>query len=668
MVAGQDRQSGGAAGAGGGYRPDIDGLRGLAVLAVVLYHLDPALLPGGYTGVDVFFVISGYLITRIIAAEQAAGRFSFRDFYLRRVRRILPVLLVVVAATLLAGALVLLPADLEALAGTAAWSLAAAANLYFWRQPDGGYFADASAEQPLLHLWSLGVEEQFYLLWPALLVLLLVRGGRRPATWVTLALVAASFAHAEAINGTDPRAAFYLLPARAGELLLGALLALHGDWRPGTARARVLAEVLALAGLVALAWSLWRLDHSHAFPGLWALVPTGGAALVILAGGAGSRLLAWLLGARWLVAVGLLSYSIYLWHWPVLAFARYFAGGLSPALAASCLAVIAALSLASYRYVEQPARRWRPAPRRQLAWLYAFPAAAIAVAALALVQTQGMKQRIESSPRFQDGLARIEAEAQPALAFDYNCQLSAHDPDRLEDPRCLVGPGAEAGILLAGDSNAAQFVGLFDVLSAQAGVPVRNLSHSVCPPLFQGEYSFPPYKAGCDAFRPFLAEVLASGRFHTVVLGASWRHYAQVASFRADLEATLDALEAAGLRVFLVGQIPHHPGFNRHCERRGLRLGWVDCSRRLQRPDEGEPEWNRWLAEAASRRPGVRYLSTHGLLCAQGACRPVVAGRLAYFDPGHLSMEGSRALGHELLARPEAKAWLEVFEPVREAR
>lgn len=654
-------QAGQVAGAGEGYRRDIDGLRGVAVLAVVLYHLDPGLLPGGYTGVDVFFVISGFLITRIIAAGQAAGTFSFRDFYLRRVRRILPVLLVVVAATLLTGALVLLPADLESLARSAAWSLAAAANLHFWLQPDGGYFADASAEQPLLHLWSLGVEEQFYLLWPALLVFLLARGGRGAAAWASLALVVASFAWAEAINDTDPRAAFYLLPARAGELLLGALLALRGRSLASPARVGWAAEGRALAGLAALAWSFWRLDHDHAFPGLWALVPTAGAVLLIHAGGAGSRLVAAVLGGRALVAVGLVSYSIYLWHWPVLAYIRYFSGDVGLVAGAVSVGVIALLSVASYRWVERPARRWRPAPRAQLGWLYLFPAGAIALLALALVQTQGLKDAIEGAPRFQEGLARIDAEARPALAFDINCQLSAHDPARLDDPRCLVGGGTEAGILLAGDSNAAQLVGLFEVLSARTGLPVRNLSHSVCPPLFQGSYSFPPYKAGCDAFRPFLAEVLASGRFHTVVLGASWRHYAREPSFRADLEATLDALGSAGLRVFLVGSIPHHPGFNRHCERRGLRLGWVDCSGRLQGPDEGEPEWNRWLAEAASRRSGVHYLSTHALLCAQGVCRPVVAGELAYFDAGHLSMDGSRALGRELLGREELADWLEVF-------
>jgi peptidoglycan/LPS O-acetylase OafA/YrhL len=208
------------------YRREIDGLRAIAVLAVFVYHLNPAWLPGGFTGVDVFFVISGFLITRIIRARLQLGTFSLIDFYSRRVRRIAPVYFAVVASTLLIGWLVLAGIDLKKLAESSAWSIFGASNIYFWRYLDISYFATDMRQTPLLHLWSLGVEEQFYLIWPALLWIMHGRASSQMQWMFFILLVLTSFWLANHMLPQDPKFSFYMLPARAGELALGACLAL----------------------------------------------------------------------------------------------------------------------------------------------------------------------------------------------------------------------------------------------------------------------------------------------------------------------------------------------------------------------------------------------------------------------------------------------------------
>lgn len=314
------------------YRAHLDGLRGVAVLAVIAFHLRGNRMPGGFTGVDVFFVISGFLITSQILAETISSRFSYAEFYRRRIRRIAPAMLVVVLVTVVAAQLFLLPEDATATARSALWSIAGLANVWFWRNLDTGYFAEDSATVPLLHLWSLGIEEQFYLLWPPLLRLL-VGARHRPgppareriapgfaASTSLVAVASGSYALGSVLASRAPAFAYYMLPTRAGELLLGALVALVV--RGGVAK-RIpprLADGLGIAGLVSIGGSFLLLSGNDPFPGWLALPPTLGAALVILSGEAHLGPTTKALSGGPLVGVGLLSYSLYLWHWPFIAF------------------------------------------------------------------------------------------------------------------------------------------------------------------------------------------------------------------------------------------------------------------------------------------------------------------------------------------------------------
>jgi peptidoglycan/LPS O-acetylase OafA/YrhL len=332
------------------YRPDIDGLRAIAVGSVVAFHTFPNFFKGGFVGVDIFFVISGYLISGIIVDAVQRRRFSYLDFYIRRIRRIFPALVVVIAATLFVGWYVLLPDEFERLGKHLAAGAGFATNLVLWGE--AGYFDVSSDTKPLLHLWSLAIEEQFYILWP--LVLGPVWRRKRGLLVATLSIAAISFAYNVISVVHHPVAAFYSPLARFWELMLGGILAYlvrqQGGW---------LAQFHALraaGGLLLIGVSVFALNREFAFPGYWALLPTFGAFLVISAGFT-NWISKYLLGNRLMVGVGLISYPLYLWHWPILVFAKIVKGGLlTPTDRVTAIAASVALAFLTYRFVEYPIR------------------------------------------------------------------------------------------------------------------------------------------------------------------------------------------------------------------------------------------------------------------------------------------------------------------------
>lgn len=651
----------------GGYRPEIDGLRAVAVVSVVIYHINKAWLPGGYVGVDIFFVISGFLITSIIWRELQAGSFSLANFYLRRIRRIIPVMLVVVATTLLAGAFLLLPEALERLSLSAIFSVASAANIYFWRYLDDDYFAEASDQEPLLHLWSLGVEEQFYLVWP--LLLLLVRAVRKNgvavAILVAMVLAVASFAIAEATNESNPKFSYFMLPARAGELMVGALLALSLR-KEGVIRKPanwLVTEVVGVVGLAAIGYSVFFLDDLSPFPGLNALYSCVGAALIILAGDR-SRLLQWLLANKPMVWIGLISYSLYLWHWPILAFIRYFFGTVGAMHAAVAVVAMFALSVLSYRYVERPTRavRWRGG--RQVVLLFIVPAACLAIPAAMIVKSDGLKVWVESSSAYQEGLQRLNGYTAPAYRFKYNCQLGRHDPRILVKARCLVGsshPAAGAPrVLLWGDSHAAHHVGAIGAIAASAGIQVRNATHSSCPPVFGGEYSYGKYKNGCTQFRRYIREHIDNHEFDVVMLGATWTSYERNPQFRKDIASTVSEIRQSGATVVLLGKVPFFASYNRECDIRWLRVGFSGCNQLVVANER--VDINDYLQSLADSEKGVTYLNLGDAICDDSVCRAYMDGKPLYYDKSHLSMDGSRRIGEYMLRKGAAAKWIDAMK------
>lgn len=339
------------------YFDEIDGLRAIAVLSVILYHFEVPFLTGGFIGVDVFFVISGFLISRIILESISAGRFSFIDFYTRRAKRILPAMFVVVGATLITGYCVYPPQDFVEFRESAFFAATFLANLYYNAGSD--YFAADTEAQPFLHFWSLAVEEQFYILWPALLVAISFVCRRRPAVLLSLIAVIGliSFIYGQLQMQTDPRGAFYLIFGRTWEFSLGAALVLAP-----TIATREMSALMRAAGVILIAISVLTFTSAYPYPGFWAIIPCLGAALIIWPAHEATSFVS--RGLKWspLRFVGLISYSAYLWHWPLYVITKfYFAeSSLGVLTALLLLAITMVLAAATWHFIENPVREWRP--------------------------------------------------------------------------------------------------------------------------------------------------------------------------------------------------------------------------------------------------------------------------------------------------------------------
>lgn len=628
------------------YRADVDGLRAVAVLGVVIGHFWPEALPGGFVGVDVFFVISGFLITQILLREWTEGRFTLARFYGRRARRLFPALFVVLAATCLVGSLVLLPSDLAGLFKALLATLFFGANLLFWRQSTNYFDATETLDNPLLHLWSLGVEEQFYLFFPwALLALLAwaVRRGRDPVAVLRLGLLLAAALNlllAGVVNGRNTNAAFFLSPLRAWEFMAGAWVAMHPSWH---ARKRWMREALAGTALLVLLACMGLYSPYTSFPG-WAAVPPVLAAAVLLQGGAAGTVVSRCLSQPAPVGVGLISYSLYLWHWPVLVLARHGQAMVpSPWWEPAWLALALLLSVWTWRYVEQPWRRPPHArPRFGAAWALAALTGLVAVASLGL---------------FRNGYeARVPAQA---LAFDrvrHAARPLKECEDRPATRACVLGDRSAApDVMLWGDSHMLAWAPALDRLMLDARRSAVLNVHLACAPFIELHNT---RKKTCgQASQDVWAYLQAHPSIRTVVLAGYWGHYFRshspsratgergetlegLPAARRGLDATLARLLASGREVVLIGPVPTY-AFNVP-----QVLALHDWRHRAMPAITAEQQAQRQGGFWASVQPwrqasGLRLLDPIDWFCAP-ACLLQAEGQSLYRDEQHLSAWGAR--------------------------
>lgn len=590
----------------GRYRQDIDGLRAIAVLLVTFFHINEALIPGGFVGVDVFFVISGYLITNIIVRERREGTFTYAEFYRRRVRRILPAMFAVTFVTLAMGLLLFLPEDVERLAWSALATSASAANIFFTYFLDTSYFAADSATVPLLHMWSLGVEEQFYLIWPALLLVLL-KWPRQVLPALT-ALIVLSVAIGEwQLRSNHQEWAYYMLPSRAFQLLIGGALVFVSS------AGQRASAILAPAGLFLILASAFMLEGSSKFPGINAVPVTIGTAAILAAGG-NAGVVSTALSLAPLRAVGLISYSLYLWHWPVLAFQRYFYGDLDPMQQVTSFIAMSGLATASYFLVELPFRHSSLSFRQSILRLAAVPSLLLLVCVSGLIASGGYGPlRLTNYPA---QLASVPAAAAPHT-LDYVCQRPLLRRDDLISSRCVLGNGVPR-ILLYGDSNAAHYVGVVGELAKSAGVTFRNYAHSACPPIGADPTPFVSdrYLRTCVASHAVVAEDLRN--YDVVFLGGAWVNYASngvrhEADLASSLQAFVRELSANGASVVLLDTIPLQPRIDARCGRKMLKLAARDCG--AEGSVDVTPTFTAQLNEIAQRTPGVQVMSVRSRSC-----------------------------------------------------
>lgn len=644
------------------FRPDIQGLRAVAVLLVVLYHARLPGLPGGYVGVDVFFVVSGYLITHQLARHLGRrGRIDLGDFYARRARRILPASLVVLLITTLAALVTLPPIRVPELLRSVVATALYVPNVLLARQ--GTNYLAEPAPSPVQHYWSLGVEEQFYLLWPAALLVAWWLGRRslRRAALITAILTVTSFGLCVVATTRWPSWAFFSLPTRAWELGVGAVVALVAVARaPSTgtpARGPRWAAWTQPVGLVLVLASAVVLDDFTAFPGAVAAVPVAGAALVVASTSVGptARLLAW----RPAQVLGRWSYSLYLWHWPLLVLVEARLGRRVPLWASLALAVVAtALAAATFRYVEEPPRHW-PAltGRRPRVTGLAALASSVAVVLVA-VGSAGLVTRVPLhgpdvagppslavAPRTPTSVPRDltpalrSVDAAVPVAFDDGCMAGRG----VSEVRvCTYGdPNADRVVALVGDSHAAQWMPGLDVAARERGYRLELVAKTGCPPVrahLRGQSV-----ADCYAWHDAVVRYLVRSAPDIVVLtgflGRPGELRTTVDQWHRGYAAFAKDLDSIPRRYVLASTptFAYAPAACASAHLDELRRCDVD------RASAADPAVNR-AERSAADEAGAGFVDATSYLCGSTACGPVLGDVLLYRDEHHLTPQAARYL------------------------
>ncbi|MBL1418937.1 MAG: acyltransferase [Alphaproteobacteria bacterium] len=448
------------------YRKEIDGLRTVAVLPVILYHAGLSWFSGGYVGVDVFFVISGYLITTIIYREIHNGEFSIINFYERRIRRIFPALFFILLLTIIFAWQWMTPLQFKRFSQSIISVNFMSSNIYFWQK--AGYFASSSELRPLLHTWSLAIEEQFYLFFP--LLLLLLKKIQHKALIIILALLTiSSLLWADYISLVRPVEGFYLLPARAWELLFGSLLAISIHyWQ---AINHKIANILSIIGLVLIAYAIINFDQNVPFPSFWTLIPVGGTFLVIAFANP-ENLVGKLLGLRPMVTIGLISYSAYLWHWPIFSFARIRMFEPPSELIFIILAIVSLVfAYLSWKFIEQPFRNKQNFSRQKI-FTIAFLMSCFFIAfGIVGHLTRGLPARLNP-----DAIAAAKYTDTGGARKNRAC-------DAYTDPKNACSSSSDPSVILLGDSHANAISEQFTNALSQYELGLQDITHNGCPPI-----------------------------------------------------------------------------------------------------------------------------------------------------------------------------------------
>jgi peptidoglycan/LPS O-acetylase OafA/YrhL len=640
------------------YRPDIDGLRAVAVLSVLAYHYGAPLpkwlrLPGGFIGVDVFFVISGFLITSKLSDDIRGGTFSVLAFYDRRIRRILPALIVMLAITLFASRFLLMPGDYKALADSTATAAFGVSNFFFLANT--GYFDQAADLMPLLHTWSLAVEEQFYVVWPLFLFVIAAGRHRIDVAAIIGGIVILGFGASLVWFDLDPKSAFFMALPRAWELAIGAALVFLPPLP------RFAGETATALGIV-LIGAAFLFVTAASFPGVAALFPCLGAALVIWPRRDSTTAASWL---GHLSPIGLISYSLYLWHWPVWVLFRIYINNGTPRIreAAALALVSIALATLSWRFVERPfrKRRWQPG---QTVWAALTACMLIFCCATYIDSADGLPQRLSGAyaMRSRD------------VMFDWPCEKIPLSPGT--PAYCTFGAPWSAGTekaILWGDSNAEHFAPILEDSATRANISValyircaafiNSISgYSEGQPLGEPVKS---YNQACsDKYDALFALLQNDPSIRTVILAASWNVIGVISSRQGDnlsgvplfehsIETTVRRLTALGRKVVIVATIPHWSHDPVPCAIQTadlLRRPCDDNQRLLKREfyQRINSDTLTIFRRITSKFPFITLIEPGAVLCKDENCVTSIAGEFIYYDGAHFRRNLSRITDHDL--------------------
>ena len=641
------------------YRPDIDGLRAIAVFSVVMFHAFPEILPGGFIGVDIFFVISGFLISTIIFENIANHSFSFIDFYCRRIRRIFPALIVVIAASFAFAWFVLLPAEFKQLGKHMVGGAGFFSNLLLWSE--SGYFDKSAEAKPLLHLWSLGIEEQFYIVWP----LMLWTAWKKKLNWLNLTIIVAtlSFLFNLSLVRMDQAATFYSPFTRFWELLSGALLALLACHR-APFKSILLANAAALSGLTVVVCAMFLIDKAKSFPGIWGLLPVLGASLIIVAGSA-----AWVnrvvLSQRVLIWLGLISYPLYLWHWPLLSFARIVEGQ-TVSIKSRLVVVLISTMLAwlTYLLIEKPIRFGQFGYSKVIALLCLM--LGVGCVGYYVDKTNGLDDRgpnIVGKDGGWDGGAGVNLQANCGLEAAYAGKLTCQGDSRGPIKYAQIGD-SKALALFGGLVRTSDDKGRWAMIGpGTLGAPLPVVSSDVIYKEYQA-----PIKMALNA-------VTNNKEIDTVLLTFATRalfklkndiDIEDLATSPHDevaltaLQNAIDQLKAANKKILILIDNPTlpHPEdcFQRITSSEFLNLFLHNtlnqrCQLPLTRHLELSKKYRQLLTQIELQNPGaVKLFDSMPFLCDDkiGLCETQRDGRLIYSGTDHVSDYAAGQIGQAL--------------------
>lgn len=619
------------------YRKEIDGLRALAVIPVIFFHAGIQAFSGGFVGVDVFFVISGYLITSIILAEMQKGTFSVINFYERRARRILPALFFVMFACLPFAWFWLLPEDMKNFSQSLVAVSVFSSNILFYLTT--GYFLPAAELKPLLHTWSLAVEEQYYVLFP-LLLMFTWKLGKRWVITILIALAVISLAAAEWLSSTNVAFNFFLLPTRAWELLIGVFAAFFlFNKKTDEGYLEKQSAFLSLLGLALLTYSIFNFSGDTPFPSIYSLVPTTGTALIILFASP-KNIVGQLLGNKILVGIGLISYSAYLWHQPLFAFAKHKSLE-DPSKGLLFLLAIISLGLAylTWKFIETPFRSKQRYNRTQIFSMSALGTLFFIVCGFAGQFSNGFDYRLSV---MQKKIAAYSKYDGAKIYRSGTCFLSASDTHIKFSKECSQVPDNKKMLLIWGDSYAAAMSSGLRKLDSN----VVQYTMASCPPIIDDIFG-----ENCSDINRFVIKEIERLRPNHVYLHANWHTYKSIKSLKNTI--ALIRQVSTNSNILLIGSVPQwKPTLPVFLNKKNI--GMV-AETYIRMPSFKELQLTDADLEVIAKNNGAHFISVLSKICIQESCPVVIKSdkgfTLSAWDNGHMTEEESLLLAKQLIGK-----------------
>jgi len=642
------------------YRPEIDGLRTISVFLVIFHHLGYSLFSGGFIGVDVFFVISGFLITSIIRKEITNKTFTLHGFYKRRILRLAPAYFTVIIIVTLVATFILLPTDLINYFKSVNYANFFLANFFMWSEV-GGYFGVQSEFTPLLHLWSLAVEEQFYIFWPLFLIVLYKITKFSYSLLILGLLFLLALAVSEFGVNNYLAASYYLMPTRAFELIIGALLA----FIPAIKMNKIYSNVFATFGVLLILWSGVTYTKEIIFPGLNALIPCVGAALVILFGsnkyGIGK-----LISNKVMLYFGKISYPVYLWHWPLIVIANIYLINITNSIAFVIILATLMLSTLTYHFVELPAKKLNKHKLRTIFSLnYVIPVSCLLLAHFFINLNHGYPARFSTS---------IAIMNEAINSFPYKERGDCNEgpvSKPLSESDCILGVAKpKVDFLLIGDSHANHFTGMIDEMAKDANLRGYDITQSKSIYLkdYKRFYELDGKTVEHKQFykrNNYLTSLLNKSKYSTVILAGSflnsmefdYRHVKNdegknINDMASAFKDTVGFILSTGVKLYIIDDNPQYNKQIQHCELNNSRFNLdLNCNLDIKEYISQSEKWHRELNYLQNMYATLEVINPNKIICDQQHCYSSIDGVPLYKDGGHLNQIGSRLIAKKYIEK-----------------